>query len=199
MRGEQDQIPNCLLQLNRETLDSWFVFLPPSLFLSPVSSHHSLLLQSSSLQSIKLPMFPTGSLWICCTQFFTTFSSLASFPISTSPNSSLPSLPCVAGLWGRRLAVHHQGDNNTHGELQLPCLWLRRPLSDSCAAGEWSVVAHFFPKISEEMLKTFVLVLLCGRQKRRQKNTFLFCCISNKNGTTNYWVVWVREANQKPI
>ncbi|XP_054907360.1 follistatin-related protein 4 isoform X5 [Poeciliopsis prolifica] len=37
-------------------------------------------------------------------------------------------------LWGRRLAVHHQGDNNTHGELQLPCLWLRRPLSDSCAA-----------------------------------------------------------------
>ncbi|XP_054907361.1 follistatin-related protein 4 isoform X6 [Poeciliopsis prolifica] len=39
-------------------------------------------------------------------------------------------------LWGRRLAVHHQGDNNTHGELQLPCLWLRRPLSDSCAAGE---------------------------------------------------------------
>lgn len=58
-------------------------------------------------------------------------------------NVPLSSLPHVAGLWGRRLPVHHQGDDHPHGELQLPCLWIRRPLSDTCAAGEWSVVAPF--------------------------------------------------------
>ncbi|PWA23106.1 hypothetical protein CCH79_00002474 [Gambusia affinis] len=35
--------------------------------------------------SIKLPTFPTGSLWICCTQFFTTFPSLASSPAVLIP------------------------------------------------------------------------------------------------------------------
>lgn len=77
--------------------------------------------------------------------FFLCSSTTTSAPLPpfSLPKFPLPSLPCVTGLWGRWLPVHHQGDNHSHGELQLPCLWLWRPLSDSCAAGEWSVVAHF--------------------------------------------------------
>lgn len=106
-------------------------------------------------QYIKLPTFSTDSLWMPPAPNSSPLSPVlvpCSFSIYNSANSSLPSLPCITGLWGRWLPVHHQGDNNTHGELQLPCVWLWRPLSDSCAAGEWSVVAHFFLQIPEELL-----------------------------------------------
>lgn len=150
MRREEDQIPQRPLQLNRETIDSWSLFLFTSLFFSLVFSHHSLLLCASSLlsllspsilmYSIKVPSFVPHSLWLFPAPhssplfpllhilfFFSLlsqcFPSLSPPPFSL-PNFPLPSLPCITGLWGRWFPVHHQGDNHPHGELQLPCLRL---------------------------------------------------------------------------
>lgn len=101
---EEDQIPQSLLQLNRETVDSWCLFLFTSPFFSLVFSHHSLLLCASPLlsllsvrilmYSIKLPSFLPHSLWL--------FPALHSQPLlfllylmffSHLCSSSLPSLP----------------------------------------------------------------------------------------------------------
>lgn len=68
---------------------------------------------------------------------------------------------CITGLWGRWLPVHHQGDNDPHGELQLPCLRLWRPLSDTCAAGEWSVVAHFLLTVEVVVCTKHFVFCLC--------------------------------------
>ena len=80
-------------------------------------------------------------------------------------NCPLPSPPCIAGLWGRRLPVHHQGDNHPHGKLQLPCLRLWRRLSDTCAAGEWSVEAISFFKLWEK----------CGQNALDSVSQWIFC------------------------
>ncbi len=118
------------------------------------------------LLSTHLRLFVPHSLWLFpaphSSALFPLLHFLFLFSLSFSPSSSpspllsllnfpLLSLCCVTGLWGRWLPVHHQGDNYPHGKLQLPCLWLWRPISDTCAAGEWSVVAHFLLTVVGEL------------------------------------------------
>lgn len=116
--------------------------LPRGPFLPSIIHHYSLSCAfcSSSLFFSPLPLAIMCSLTITCDPFFSTYISSLLLPLS-----------CVTGLWGRWFPVHHQGDNHSHGKLQLPCLWLWRPLSDTCAAGEWSVVAHFLLTVLGEV------------------------------------------------
>ena len=93
--------------------------------------------------------------------FFPPYCALPAPPPLALLNFPPPSFPCVTGLWGRWLPVHHQGDYHPHGELQLPCLRLWRPLSDTCAAGEWSVVAHFLLTVLEKSGQKCFLFSLC--------------------------------------
>lgn len=124
----------------------------------------SILSPSILMFSIKLPSFHPHSLWLLPTPHslplfpllhLLLFSYLCSFPsFSSTPTFFIPYsifLLSVTGLWGRWLPVHHQGDNHPHGELQLSRLRLWRPLSDTCAAGEWSVVVHFLLKVVGEV------------------------------------------------
>lgn len=72
----EDQIPQRLLRLNGETVDSWSLCFCASFFFSPVSSHHSLLLPTSPLLSWQVSLciqpshlhssylLPLGSLWL---------------------------------------------------------------------------------------------------------------------------------------
>lgn len=88
---------------------------------------------------------------------------------------------CLPGLWGRRLPVHHQGDNHPHGELQLPRLRLRGPLSDTCAAGEWSVVAHFLLKTTQLSRFPFVPMKKQFRNLRFSALRFFWQCQAHQN------------------
>lgn len=156
--GSNSQMPASAQQGNH-----WFMVslpLPITLFLSCLLPSFPavvcllfLLSPSIVMHSIKLPSFCSYSLWM-----FPAPNSSPLFPLLPSSSFFSPSsfllfflnitllfylLYCITGLWGWRLVVHHEGDDNTHGQLQLPCLRLWRPLSDTCAAGEWSVLACF--------------------------------------------------------
>lgn len=92
---EEDQIPCCLLQLNRETVDSWSLVLFASLFFSAVFSHHSLLLCACFLCSLQASLFILSRYLhfstslpvdVFCTPFFT------GIPSPTPPTLLFPSL-----------------------------------------------------------------------------------------------------------
>lgn len=98
--------------------------------------------------------------------FFSIFFPSPPLPFLCFNNAHLTYLLFITGLWGRWLSLHHQGDNNPHGELQLPCLRLRGPVSDTCAAGEWSVVTYFlFTAVG--LLLTNVLVWFALKIKNK--------------------------------
>lgn len=134
--------------------------LPCGSFLSPIPHH-------CSSPTPRVPhLLPYLLFFLSC--------ALSPQPLPLLPllNFPLPSRPCVTGLWGRWLPVHHQGDDHPHGELQLPCLRLWRPASDTCAAGEWSVVAHFLlTVVGEVWRKSFSFV--CGTLLFPSEGNFL--------------------------
>lgn len=80
----EDQIPQRLLKLNRETIDSWSLFPFTSLFSSPVFSHHTLLLCASS---------PLSALFKHLYVFYQATSISPSLPVAFSCTPSFTTIP----------------------------------------------------------------------------------------------------------